>query len=105
MFEGLRTEGIFEKVVQLRELKREINILYLRDLLDDEADILETIHDILDMADVDRARDYDSASEKIRTGRYDLAILDIMGVNGLLLLAPTTQIANRPIWGSCSSAS
>lgn len=45
LFEGLRTEGIFEKVVQLRELKREINILYLRDLLDDEADIhfLETI--------------------------------------------------------------
>ena len=54
--------------------------------VDDEADILETIHDILDMADVDTARDYDSASEKIRTGRYDLAILDIMGVNGLELL-------------------
>jgi hypothetical protein len=39
LFQGLRTETIFEKVVQLRELNREINILYLRDLLDDEADI------------------------------------------------------------------
>ena len=54
--------------------------------VDDEADILETIEDILDMAEVDTARDYKSASEKIRTGTYDLAILDIMGVNGLVLL-------------------
>jgi CheY-like chemotaxis protein len=54
--------------------------------VDDEADILETIEDILDMADVDTAQDYESASEKIRTGRYDLAILDIMGVDGLVLL-------------------
>jgi CheY-like chemotaxis protein len=54
--------------------------------VDDEGDILETIEDILDMATVDTVRDYDSASEKIRTGTYDLAILDIMGVNGLVLL-------------------
>ncbi|WP_319524472.1 response regulator [uncultured Desulfosarcina sp.] len=54
--------------------------------VDDEADILETIQDILDMADVDVAGDYAVASEKIRTGSYDLAILDIMGVNGLELL-------------------
>lgn len=54
--------------------------------VDDEADILESIEDILYMADVDSAGDYQTASEKIRTGRYDLAILDIMGVNGLTLL-------------------
>ena len=54
--------------------------------VDDEADILETIEDILDMAQIDSARDYATASEKIRTGRYDLALLDIMGVNGLVLL-------------------
>lgn len=54
--------------------------------VDDEGDILETIQDILDMADVDCARDYETASEKIRNGRYDLAILDIMGVRGLTLL-------------------
>ena len=54
--------------------------------VDDEVDILETIEDILDEAEVDRATDYDSASAKIRRGGYDLAILDIMGVNGLKLL-------------------
>ncbi len=54
--------------------------------VDDEADVLETIEDILDMATIDTARDYESASQKIRTGTYDLAILDIMGVNGLVLL-------------------
>lgn len=57
--------------------------------VDDETDILETIEDILDMASVDTARDYERASEKIRTHIYDLAILDIMGVNGLTLLEET----------------
>jgi DNA-binding response OmpR family regulator len=54
--------------------------------VDDEEDILETIEDILDESVVDRARDYDTASRKISTQRYDLAILDIMGVNGMVLL-------------------
>ena len=54
--------------------------------VDDEVDVLETITDILDMATVDTARDYEEASEKIRTGTYDLVILDIMGVDGLSLL-------------------
>jgi DNA-binding response OmpR family regulator len=54
--------------------------------VDDEADILETIEDILDMAHVTTAATYESASKKIRTGQYDLVILDIMGVNGLVLL-------------------
>lgn len=54
--------------------------------VDDEPDILETIEDILDEADLDLASDYAGASAKIRKNRYDLAILDIMGVNGLQLL-------------------
>jgi CheY-like chemotaxis protein len=54
--------------------------------VDDEVDILETIEDILDEAQVDRAQDYETASAKIRGGRYDLAVLDIMGVEGLKLL-------------------
>jgi CheY-like chemotaxis protein len=57
--------------------------------VDDEQDILESIEDILDEARVDGARDYESASLKIRENRYDLAILDIMGVNGLKLLEET----------------
>ena len=55
-------------------------------VVDDEKDILETIEDILDEANVDTANDYDTAISKIRTELYDLAIFDIMGVNGLSLL-------------------
>jgi DNA-binding response OmpR family regulator len=57
--------------------------------VDDEEDILETIEDVLEEANVDCARDYKSASLKIKEDRYDLAILDIMGVNGLKLLEET----------------
>lgn len=59
--------------------------------VDDEEDILETIEDILDEADLDLAGDYDTASRMIRQTRYDLAILDIMGVNGLQLLTETVE--------------
>jgi DNA-binding response OmpR family regulator len=54
--------------------------------VDDEEDILDTIEEILEEAHVDRAVSYEAASLKIREKRYDLAILDIMGVNGLKLL-------------------
>jgi DNA-binding response OmpR family regulator len=54
--------------------------------VDDEEDILETIEDILDEVKLDKAKDYASASQKISRTRYDLAILDIMGVDGLKLL-------------------
>jgi CheY-like chemotaxis protein len=54
--------------------------------VDDEWDIIETIQEILDEAKLDFAQDYESASEKIKQTRYDLAILDIMGVNGIKLL-------------------
>jgi len=59
--------------------------------VDDEADILETIQDILEEAQVDRALDYEAASRKIRENRYDLAILDIMGVNGMKLLEEAVE--------------
>jgi DNA-binding response OmpR family regulator len=59
--------------------------------VDDEEDVLETIEDVLDEARVDRARDYETASEMIRETRYDLAILDIMGVNGLQLLEEAVE--------------
>jgi len=59
--------------------------------VDDEEDILDTIEEILDEATIDKARDYQSASQKIKTGRYDLAILDIMGVDGLKLLEEAVE--------------
>jgi CheY-like chemotaxis protein len=54
--------------------------------VDDEKDILETIEDLLPDATVDCAGDYATASRKLKTGAYDLAILDIMGVDGIVLL-------------------
>jgi DNA-binding response OmpR family regulator len=54
--------------------------------VDDEKDILETITDILDESVIDWAWEYQNASKKIKTVKYDLVILDIMGVNGLQLL-------------------
>ncbi len=59
--------------------------------VDDEKDILDTIADVLEEAQVDRAADYATASRKIKESRYDLAILDIMGVNGLKLLEETVE--------------
>lgn len=59
--------------------------------VDDEADILQTIVDILDESELDTARDYQTASAKIKKRRYDLAILDIMGVNGLQLLEEAVE--------------
>jgi CheY-like chemotaxis protein len=60
-------------------------------VVDDEEDILETVEDILDQARIDTARDYETASQKIKKTRYDLAVLDIMGVNGLQLLEEATE--------------
>jgi DNA-binding response OmpR family regulator len=54
--------------------------------VDDEKDILETITEILDESVIDWALEYQNASNKIKSVKYDLIILDIMGVNGLQLL-------------------
>jgi len=54
--------------------------------VDDEPDILETIQDVLEDSKIDCAGDFKSASAKLKKNRYDLVILDIMGVDGLKLL-------------------
>lgn len=66
---------------------KEKNIL----AVDDEIDVIETIQEILDQSNVDTAQTYETASEKIKTNQYDLAILDIMGVNGTKLLEECVQ--------------
>ena len=60
-------------------------------VVDDEEDILETIKDILDDVQLDTAKSYEEALEKIEKNSYDLAILDIMGVNGFALLEKTVS--------------
>jgi DNA-binding response OmpR family regulator len=59
--------------------------------VDDEPDILESIEEILEGSRVECAKDYDTASEKLKTKRYDLVILDIMGVNGIKLLEEAVE--------------
>lgn len=67
------------------------NVLDNRRILavDDEPDILETLEEMLDEFDgltFDKASDYESGFELIRSWSYDLVILDIMGVRGFDLL-------------------
>lgn len=54
--------------------------------VDDEPDVLETICEELSSAKVVTAQDFESARKLIETEKFDLAILDIMGVNGFQLL-------------------
>ena len=54
--------------------------------VDDEPDVLEVIEEILYEATLDKARNYDSAVKMLAATAYDLAILDVMGVDGLKLL-------------------
>jgi DNA-binding NtrC family response regulator len=55
-------------------------------IVDDEKDVLETLSDLLDMCRCEWALDFETAQRLLDTNDYDLAILDIMGVNGYELL-------------------
>ena len=55
-------------------------------IVDDEPDILETIEELLDMCLIDSAPDFETAKELLNTNKYDIAILDIMGIQGYDLL-------------------
>ena len=55
-------------------------------VVDDEADILETVEEELDMCIVHKAQDYDTAVQYMSGYIYDIVILDIMGVDGFKLL-------------------
>jgi CheY-like chemotaxis protein len=59
--------------------------------VDDEEDVLDTIEEVLAFSNVDKTSDYHTAKEKIERKQYDLAILDIMGVDGLDLLKETVS--------------
>jgi len=55
-------------------------------IVDDEADILDTLEDLLPMCETVRAGDYYTALELLASRHFDLAILDIMGGSGYELL-------------------
>ena len=60
-------------------------------IVDDEPDILETLEELLEMCIVTEANNFDEAKELLEAQYFDVAILDIMGVDGYKLL----EIANK----------
>lgn len=55
-------------------------------LVDDEPDILETAASLLPMCEVEKAETFDAAKKCLESRPFDIAILDIMGVDGYKLL-------------------
>jgi len=60
-------------------------------IVDDEPDILESLEEIISMCDVVKAKTYEEAKYFLENEYFDIAILDIMGVNGYGLM----EIANK----------
>lgn len=60
-------------------------------IVDDESDILDILEELLEMCDVARASTFQEAKQLMESQAFDIAILDIMGVDGYGLL----EIANR----------
>ncbi len=59
--------------------------------VDDEPDILEALEELLSMCDVEKASSFGEARTLLESRDFDIAILDIMGVDGYRLL----EIANQ----------
>lgn len=55
-------------------------------VVDDEPDVLQTAVEIFDPVPIVTARSFEEGSRLIEGVRFDLVILDIMGVNGFALL-------------------
>jgi DNA-binding NtrC family response regulator len=55
-------------------------------IVDDEPDVLETLEELLSMCDVTRASAFEEAKNLLEYEYFDMAILDIMGVDGFELL-------------------
>lgn len=60
-------------------------------IVDDEPDILETLEELLTMCEIVKATNFEEAKELLTTQYFDIAILDIMGVNGYTLLDIATK--------------
>jgi DNA-binding NtrC family response regulator len=60
-------------------------------IVDDEQDVLEVLEDLLKMCRVAKATNFKEAKQLLETQDFDIAILDIMGVEGYGLL----ELANK----------
>ena len=55
-------------------------------IVDDEPDVLESLIEILDVCKIDTAGSFNAGKKMLENNDYDIAILDIMGVDGLELI-------------------
>jgi DNA-binding NtrC family response regulator len=60
-------------------------------VVDDEPDVLDVLEEMLDMCKVVKASSYDEAKKHLESDDFDMAILDIMGVDGYKLLRIAKQ--------------
>ena len=51
-------------------------------IVDDEPDVLETLEELLPMCSLAKAHSFHEAKERLEGEYFDMAILDIMGVDG-----------------------
>ena len=66
-------------------------------IVDDEPDILDTLEDLLSMCEVTKITSFLEAEKRLLNEHFDIAILDIMGVNGYKLLEISTQKGVMPV--------
>ncbi len=66
-------------------------------IVDDEPDVLETLEEFLGMCDVKTASNFQDANEMLLSMPFDIAILDIMGVNGYELLKTAKERNVLPV--------
>jgi len=60
-------------------------------IVDDEPDVLDSLEELLDMCTTTRAQSFEEANHLLETRDFDIAILDIMGVDGYDLLETATK--------------
>lgn len=55
-------------------------------IVDDEPDVLDSLEELLPMCRISKATDFEEAEALLEARYFDMAILDIMGVEGYRLL-------------------
>ena len=71
----------------VKDILRDRKIL----VVDDMPDMLDHVEELLDMCLVHKAKNHETALKLLEKHRYDIAILDIMGVDGFSLLKQTVK--------------
>lgn len=66
-------------------------------IVDDEPDVLDALEEFLPMCDLTKAMTFEEAKEHLEGQAFDLAILDIMGVDGYHLLAIAKEKGVIPV--------